>query len=706
MRKKRYFIFLLSIIMVFSTMNFSFANSDAPKQPEKPKVESYKDNDKIENYNKEVKDYNKEVDKYNAGVDKEYSAAKADVDQKNAEGQAKQEASQKAHDEAVAANEAEQERVDSENKKIDETNAANASSVSSHNASEDAKVEQNKKDRENAENENASRREAYEKDLAAAEKEYEDAVAAEKERVEKAKEENVLIRQHNEEEEQKVAEVEAGNKAEKERIDAENAEIQAKYDADKAQYDEDYAAYTSAENQTDIKNENIILNAGYTSIGEYNMLPLKSGPVYDEETGTYIDNSEEFEKLLEKAVYRKEVRQENNALKEKEYASTVDVKEAEEKSGETYTLYLTHILSNGQEYTETITFDANDTVTIKSLAYADNSKPLYEDENYGAFYNYQGDKYLSYYWYQTYGQFEYPPLKEKTDYQESQDKGNSYTFSYKNGKKNDGDENKIYVTYYYNSRITCNIPLSEPTAPTLDLIEFEPTVYTPDFWEELDEEEHLIEKRTVTEPDYMEVPEIYNPIYETYTPLPYISPVFVDVPDIEEWINLPDPVKKEYLKHLSFMDLLSRPVIPTNNNPTIVNTINPTPTEPEIKYGLGDNTEIKNIKTPLTTTVEVGYWALINLIATLLTILLAIILLIMTIINNRKEDEETEVKNKIWLRFIGCIIAIISGFIFLITEDISLPMQLIDKWTLLMVVIFVIEIIIAIFSRHKEEEKE
>ena len=39
-------------------------------------------------------------------------------------------------------------------------------------------------------------------------------------------------------------------------------------------------------------------------------------------------------------------------------------------------------------------------------------------------------------------------------------------------------------------------------------------------------------------------------------------------------------------------------------------------------------------------------------------------------------------------------------FIFLLTEDITLPMQYTDKYTLLMLIIFIIHILIAIIWQH------
>ena len=473
---------------------------------------------------------------------------------------------------------------------------------------------------------------------------------------------NDKIKEYNKEAEEYNKKVDEYNAAESSRVENSNKEKteqynkdKAKYDEDKAKYDEDYECYNSKENQTDIKNEQLILNqmtyqdddgnpTHFNSVGEYNMLPLKSGKTWDEETQSYLPPTKTLADLAEKAVYRKGVRQENNDLRDKEYTSTVHIQPAEEKSGETFTLYLTHyLLSNGKIYTEKVTFDANDIVTVQSLAYATNAKPLYEDENYGAFYTYQGDKYLSYYWYESpLGSMSNPPVKDEfkdTDIQCSWNKGNQYIFTYKNGKKYYSDSNEIFITYYYVAQMTANTPLSEPIAPT------EPTL-------EL----------------------------ETFNPL----------------------------SHISLLSLFAVPK-PIPSKPTKQNTTSFVP------FGLGDGPEsiesvepikkttIANNNAPLATTE--GSWALINLIATLLVFLIAIILLVMAFVNKRKEDEELQIKNKMIGRIISIIVAIITGFIFLITEDMSLPMVLVDKWTLLMIILLIVQLIIMILCKHKEIEK-
>ena len=118
--------------------------------------------------------------------------------------------------------------------------------------------------------------------------------------------------------------------------------------------------------------------------------------------------------------------------------------------------------------------------------------------------------------------------------------------------------------------------------------------------------------------------------------------------------------------------------------------------------------EISRNLTP--TTVINGAWALINLIAAILTLLLSLVLIITLILNKTKrkeedEDENEKVNNKVPLRIASIVIAILSIIIFILTENMALPMVLIDKYTLLMVIILIIQIIIAIFSKHSNKKE-
>lgn len=136
------------------------------------------------------------------------------------------------------------------------------------------------------------------------------------------------------------------------------------------------------------------------------------------------------------------------------------------------------------------------------------------------------------------------------------------------------------------------------------------------------------------------------------------------------------------------------PAAPVATPPAVI-TDNPTPTT------------IIDDPAPLANT---GFWALINLICAIITAILCLIMLIRYFGKRREEDEETgeetEIKRKGLIRLLSLIPAIAAIIIFILTEDMTLPMQLVDKWTLLMVVILIIQIIVAIFAKKKKDEEE
>ena len=73
------------------------------------------------------------------------------------------------------------------------------------------------------------------------------------------------------------------------------------------------------------------------------------------------------------------------------------------------------------------------------------------------------------------------------------------------------------------------------------------------------------------------------------------------------------------------------------------------------------------------------------------------------------EGEETleyTLKKKGLWRLASLIPALGAILAFILTEDMSLPMILVDRWTILMVIIGLVQILVAIFSKKKKEEVE
>jgi len=105
---------------------------------------------------------------------------------------------------------------------------------------------------------------------------------------------------------------------------------------------------------------------------------------------------------------------------------------------------------------------------------------------------------------------------------------------------------------------------------------------------------------------------------------------------------------------------------------------------------------------------EGSAWALINLILTLVTGLVSAILLVGYF--GRKDDEEDEendednTKRKGVARLASIVPAVGSIIAFIITEDMTNPMALTDRWTILMAVILLVQAVIAILAKKSVED--
>ena len=117
-----------------------------------------------------------------------------------------------------------------------------------------------------------------------------------------------------------------------------------------------------------------------------------------------------------------------------------------------------------------------------------------------------------------------------------------------------------------------------------------------------------------------------------------------------------------------------------------------------------------------------GHWALINLILAILTVLASLLLLIGYIGKKKKalEDEdgnkvkdedgntvwEYEKKKKGFWRVFSLIPAIVSVIAFILTENMRLPMRLVDRWTLLMVIIAIVQIVVAVLCKKRKNKDD
>ena len=110
------------------------------------------------------------------------------------------------------------------------------------------------------------------------------------------------------------------------------------------------------------------------------------------------------------------------------------------------------------------------------------------------------------------------------------------------------------------------------------------------------------------------------------------------------------------------------------------------------------------------------YWALINLICAIVTVLFGLLLLIskrhkseddeeeddetkQQATTNEDEEQEQEKKRGLFTRVLAVLIAIASVVFFLVTEDMSLAWTWIDQWTIWMVVIGLVQIVVFFVGR-------
>jgi F0F1-type ATP synthase epsilon subunit len=155
---------------------------------------------------------------------------------------------------------------------------------------------------------------------------------------------------------------------------------------------------------------------------------------------------------------------------------------------------------------------------------------------------------------------------------------------------------------------------------------------------------------------------------------------------------------------------------PTEPDPTEPDPTEPEPTEPEPTIIIPD---------PETPLAGGKSWALLNLLLTILTGIIMLVLWIgyFTSKKRKDEDEETEtvesetgdededkdsLKRKGILRLLSLIPFVVAVIVFILTEDMRNPMVFVDRWTILMAAIALVQAVLALFCKksYKEEEEE
>lgn len=170
-------------------------------------------------------------------------------------------------------------------------------------------------------------------------------------------------------------------------------------------------------------------------------------------------------------------------------------------------------------------------------------------------------------------------------------------------------------------------------------------------------------------------------VYAKYEPIP--KPVIDNPTPDKPTPSKPEPKTPQSQPQIQPTEDI---IIATTNPPTT--TINPAPTP---KAG------------------PEGSWALINLIATILACICALALLFVR--KDTEDDEPTDEEKKdmrkiLATKIASILVGIISVIAFILTEDMSLPMVLTDKWTFLMILLLIIEIVNIFIIRRQSKGEE
>jgi hypothetical protein len=91
-------------------------------------------------------------------------------------------------------------------------------------------------------------------------------------------------------------------------------------------------------------------------------------------------------------------------------------------------------------------------------------------------------------------------------------------------------------------------------------------------------------------------------------------------------------------------------------------------------------------------------WALLNLILAIATALASVVLIVLYFV--KKKDEKVEDRKGL-VRILSIAPAVGAIIAFILTENMKNPMVFVDRWTLLMVLIALMQVVVVYFSKKK-----
>lgn len=115
-----------------------------------------------------------------------------------------------------------------------------------------------------------------------------------------------------------------------------------------------------------------------------------------------------------------------------------------------------------------------------------------------------------------------------------------------------------------------------------------------------------------------------------------------------------------------------------------------------------------------------GQWALLNPIIAVLALLMAIVLAVGIFSRRRRQEAEEETQHSaeeqgeqedksrtglVW-RILAILAGMLSPIVFLLTENIRNPLVFMDSWTLLMVILLVVQLVFTLMLRKARQLRD
>lgn len=663
----------LSLTLCMTPTFAAYANEATNSPPQTPRIENLSTNEanrlitdynaEIDEYNKiveqeyynqlnEATNYNKSVDEYNAQVDLEYEQALKENEKQNSE--------------IVSHNTSEEQRVTTENA-INEQRQQEADNRNTEIDVQNAIAEQNAKEAAERNAQKIADKKEYDAQIDA---DYEAAVIAENER---------------------VANANAAEDARIEQVKQNNIEVQDQYDKDMTQYNIDYAQY-----EKDKEFEAYLISKGYESVEQYNEAVAAYNIKVEKYNSQVTAYNTAYGMTNETAAATPEMNSSTAAI---DINQTYAVQEGT-KTGRKIPVHLEHnFYGTSLSYSEDFEIDAADIITFMGIAALVNV-PI--DGSCYFFYNADNSHSLGM-WVNS---DSYLATNPTGDISQGWQNGDTHTITYKNSTNeyqwNFEDITMIYnywwiplytIKDYYDY---ANIP-NEPTKPTLELEDETPHYITPD---------------EITRGEYMVI-ELED---ETYNLIPHIVPEFINVIPADIWQLIDKPIKGDYLSYMPYpdypvllahMDYLKEAAQNIINDQPVrqLTFINDEPISTPLTRSINPQKAyadtIDDNSNPMDAGQTQQVWALVNLILMLITILILIK------VPRRKEDDQTDkYYYKHHNNIIGILLAIAAVILFILTENVWLPMVMVDSWTIWMAFICGGAIVARFFNRTTKEKIE